>query len=431
MQAASVRKFTPLIYALNTRGEVFCFANNTWNKVNALPKMPNQAARTVVAIAAGPSTIKDNSSTGQLYALDNTHSLFGMYGISEQTPTGNGEWKILNDPQSTPICGIAAGQFKLLAFLCSGSAWVWQKSYVATKNMADTVWRVDKDTDASSVAVRQDADNENNETLFHIGYHYRFLIWERGYNKILYKNPTDAGWTQAAGGLKYVYAGVQGSLMGVHKQGGIFAASQVSSNPTWINIGPPSLYQAAQLDPKDGVIIHHKDYGLFKLAMGVTTDADGNVMNEIWLSGIFVFPQKNKLLEFKAKSMLWHRANITTENKFGTEWQFVAQQTDGNEPGLIKEIAICSLDQTQEYLKELKEAEDAKAQQKALVEQKKAEAREAKQNKALAAQKAKQEAQKAAAQKAAERRAQDAARAAALKGARGVQEKERRKGQSN
>jgi hypothetical protein len=437
--AVPSKKFTPLVYVLNTRGELFYFANNVWNKVDALPKTPSQAARTIISIAAGPSIIKDNSNTGQLYAIDNSHGLFGMYGISEQTPGGNGEWKVLSDPRSTPICGIAAGQFKLLAFLCSGSSWVWQKSCLATRGVADigTIWQPYKDTDAASVAVRPDADNENNETLFHIGYHYRFLIWERGYNNIFYKNPTDTGWIQAAGALRYIYAGVQGSIMGVNKDNMIFAASPVSQNPTWINIEPPSTYQAAQLDPKLWEIKPHKDHELFKLAMGIATDTNGNVINEIWLSGIFVCRHritaqdlmplgKKKSQEYTVRSMIWRRANVTLENKFGTEWQLIAQQTDDNEPRHVMEIAICSLDQTQEYLKALKDAEASK--QRALEKQKKAAEQKKKQKDALEAKETKRRAEKAAArQVAAEKARIDAAREAKLRGAKGIQEKERSK----
>jgi len=358
----SATKITPLIYALNTRGELYAHDNGTWIK-GPLPKI-GQNTLQVLTLAAGPSIDnQDETAQGQLYVIDDRHGAWSMPQIWVKQPFGNGQWYPISNPQTMPLADIAAGKDKLIAFKYlkeKAISFIWEKAKLVIKDVFGTEWKTQDDTDANFVAISQDLPG----TAFHVGYRYRFLVWERGYNKPFYMKLNEAGWIDLGQKFKKIYAGVQGSSIGIDENGKMFANQQVfGPQSSWTELLAPQLANITTIEKPDDVRQWTWMSDQVNLAFGLTTNDAGEVINEIMMSMQLNCQNKQNLAKRIIKNVLWRRTEITTKNHFGLGWELVSLNSENEAPGLIKALSIGSCDQTKEFEKAQREAAAQKAAQ--------------------------------------------------------------------
>ena len=407
----SATKITPIIYALNTHGEVYANVNGTWSKGPSLPMFGNSNKLPILTLAAGPSVERtDGIQQGQLYALDSFHGLWSMQEVSLAQPFGGNssdKWEHTHNPS---LSGIAVGKNQLIGFMYrkeKALSFIWEKQNLATKGVFDKNWAVDTNADANFVALSPDLP----ATAFHVGYRYRFLVWERGYNKPFYAQLGKTGWIEIDQKFKKIYAGAEGSCIGIDKDGRMYANQQIfGPQSAWVELVPPQLTSITTIENANDADQWTLTSGQEKLAFGLTTNNAGEIINEIMMSALLTCQHKNDLTKRVVNNVLWRRTGITTKNRFGLGWELVSLNSETEAPGLITALTIGSFDQTKEVEKAQREAAEAQAAAQKLENDKKIAAQTATAKKAKIEKDKKDKDQKAAAKAAALKKAKNSSR---------------------
>jgi hypothetical protein len=356
---SAARGITNIIYALNTRGEMYANVNGTWSKGPALPKQ-GLNVRPISTIAAGPSVERpDGTMQGQLYALDAFYALWSMPEVSVTQPFGNGLWESTNNPA---LLGIAVGKDQLIGFMYEKQKLlfrsIWDKQNLATKGVFDKDWTVDTNADANFVALSPDLP----ATAFHVGYHSEFNKSKCGYKKPFYAQLGKTGWLDVGPQFRKIYAGVEGSCVGIYESGQMFANQQIfNPQSSWVELVPPQLSNITTIENPNDADQWTLSSSQVNLAFGFTTNNAGQVINEIMMSMQLTCQNKQQTTKRPIKNVLWRRSDITTQNRFGLGWELVSLNSETDAPGLITALSIGSFDQTKEVEKAQRAASAAQA----------------------------------------------------------------------